>query len=923
MKNTTGQIETTDSDGDRPSQQLAWDFTTDQLAPDVSGGTSDFMPGSLEWISALQPTDSDAVKLDQLDVAELSSQAAERLWARVAAWVESDQVAYYIDDSPVSSDPAYDARVRCLTRLESAFPTLDTPQSPTHRVGGTFSNDFVSVRHPSQMMSLDDVFSVEELRGWYDGVRQTLGLDEHDKLPMSCEVKIDGLALNLIYRNGVLEQGLTRGDGVTGEDITTNVRTIGSIPSTLGGQANDIPEFVEIRGEVFMRWDDFKSLNQANEDAGKAAFANPRNAAAGSLRQKDPRITAARHLSFYAHGLGQLRWGSASSHRGHDQIEDQSEAYELYAKWGVPISPHNRTVTKFEEVLEMIDYYSEHRDQIEHALDGIVLKVDDLKLQKRLGATSRAPRWAIAYKYPPEEVNTKLLDITVQVGRTGRVTPVAVLQPVYVAGSTVAAATLHNPSEVKHKNVLIGDTVVVRKAGDVIPEIVGPVLELRKGHEERLREFVMPKYCPSCGTRLAPAKDGDKDIRCPNIESCPAQFTERVMNLASRKAFDIEHLGEQSAIALTNPEDNRPESVATYAPDLRDIEVEPGQEPKPYTPAPGLKLPAKQRPVLTSEADLFSLKATDLRDVEVWRESAIIEVSEVTDAHGKKRKVRRRVGGSGLWHRVPAFWTSPTLAKKIKAVDQQAKNTDDLESTGGNPIDDKSGNIRSQFHTQWPGYDVPDDAVVVETRPGNGKVAHDRPVYVRPSEYTRSMLEEIDKAKQADLWRVLVALSIRRLGPPTARLIAGHFGSLDAIGEASEEELAQINGIGQEIAESVVGWFSAAREPEDWRGRILQAWKAAGVGQKVEENTLPQTLEGKTVVVTGSLEQFSRESAQEAIVTRGGKAAGSVSKKTDYVVIGANAGSKAAKAEALGVPMLDEGQFQTLLETGEPGESQH
>jgi DNA ligase (NAD+) len=276
-----------------------------------------------------------------------------------------------------------------------------------------------------------------------------------------------------------------------------------------------------------------------------------------------------------------------------------------------------------------------------------------------------------------------------------------------------------------------------------------------------------------------------------------------------------------------------------------------------------------------------------------------------------------------LWHRVPAFWTSPTLAKKIKAVDQQAKNTDDLESTGGNPIDDKSGNIRSQFHTQWPGYDVPDDAVVVETRPGNGKVAHDRPVYVRPSEYTRSMLEEIDKAKQADLWRVLVALSIRRLGPPTARLIAGHFGSLDAIGEASEEELAQINGIGQEIAESVVGWFSAAREPEDWRGRILQAWKAAGVGQKVEENTLPQTLEGKTVVVTGSLEQFSRESAQEAIVTRGGKAAGSVSKKTDYVVIGANAGSKAAKAEALGVPMLDEGQFQTLLETGEPGESQH
>lgn len=910
------------------NEQLAWDLTSDDVLPAADTGRRDLVPGSLEWISALQPTDADAINLDELDVTELTNQAAARLWARVASWVENDQVAYYIDDSPVSSDSAYDARVRCLTRLESAFPALDTPQSPTHRVGGTFSNDFASVRHPSQMMSLDDVFSIEELRGWYDGVRQSLGLAQGDVLPMSCEVKIDGLALNLLYRNGVLEQGLTRGDGVTGEDITTNVRTIGSIPATLAGEASDIPEFVEIRGEVFMRWDDFRALNQANEDEGNAAFANPRNAAAGSLRQKDPRITASRHLSFYAHGLGQLRWGSDSVHRGHDEVNDQSEAYELYRKWGVPISPYNREVTTFDQVLEMIDYYGEHRDQIEHALDGIVLKVDDLRLQRRLGATSRAPRWAIAYKYPPEEVNTKLLDIAVQVGRTGRVTPVAVLQPVYVAGSTVAAATLHNPSEVKHKNVLIGDTVVVRKAGDVIPEIVGPVLELRKGHEEQLREFAMPEYCPSCGTKLAPAKEGDKDIRCPNIESCPAQFTQRIMNLAGRKAFDIEHLGEQSAIALTNPEDNRPDSVATYAPDLRDIEVAPGQEPEPYTPAPGLTLPAKQLPVLTSEADLFSLSADDLRDVEVWRESAIIEVSEATDAKGKQRKIRRRVGGSGLWHRVPAFWTAPTSAKRLKSKNS-AGNADDSESvqTAQTPMDNSAAlgdepstavlNDRNSSH--WPGYDVPADAVVVGTRSGGVRNSEGRPVYVRPGENTRKMLEEIGKAKQADLWRVLVALSIRRLGPPTARLIAGRFGSLDAISKAGVEELAQINGIGTEIAESVVGWFAAAREPGDWRGKILDAWKAAGVGQSVEENTLPQTLSGRTVVVTGSLEDYSREGAQEAIVERGGKAAGSVSRKTDYVVIGANAGSKASKAEALGIPMLDETQFKQLLVTGEPG----
>ena len=903
------------------SEQLAWDFdgltgastnaddSKDERngEPDIAivanEGIARFPSGSEQWVAVLQATDEDALRLNRLDVSGMEADTAARLWAKVAAWVESDQIAYYIDDAPVSSDAAYDARLRCLQRLESTFPALDNPQSPTRRVGGTFSKDFVSVRHPSRMMSLDDVFSIEELHDWYDGVLRGLDWPEGKPLPMSCEVKIDGLALNLIYRHGVLEQGLTRGEGVTGEDVTLNVRTIGTIPANLAGPAEDIPDFVEIRGEVFMRWDDFRRLNDEQEDAGREPFANPRNAAAGSVRQKDPRITATRRLSFYAHGIGRLEWGAG--HAGHDEINDQSEAYALYTKWGVPVSPHNRTVTSFNEVLDMIDYYGEHRGDIEHALDGIVVKVDDLALQRSLGATSRAPRWAIAYKYPPEEVNTELLDITVQVGRTGRVTPVAVLKPVHVAGSTVARTTLHNPFEVKRKGILIGDTVVVRKAGDVIPELVGPVLERRKGRESELREFVMPEHCPSCGAKLAPAKEGDKDIRCPNVESCPAQLTERVISLGMRKAFDIKHLGDQSAIALTNPEENRPDSVATFAPNITEILVAPGEEPEEYEPVEGIELPPVQTPVLSSEAGIFDLTAADLKDVRVWREAPIIEVREVMGNNGRKRKVRKRIGGSGLWHQVPAFWTTAAPAPKMRR-----KSGDDAGVVGGSALAER-----------YPGFNVPADAVVVreETKTSRSGETTVTPIIIKPAENTRKMLEEIDKAKQADLWRVLVALSIRRLGPPTARLIASAMGSLDAISKASVDDLTQIDGVGPEIAESVVHWFAAAREPGDWRGQTLTAWRAAGVGVgEAAKSSLPQTLAGKTVVVTGSLEGFSRDSAKEAIVERGGKAAGSVSKKTDYVVVGANAGSKAAKAEELGIPMLDEAQFELLL-AGEYG----
>ena len=836
-------------------------------------------PGTDRWIASLQPDDADAMRLGELDLDSLGAQQAQRLWSRLAAWVESDQVAYYIDDAPVSSDAAYDARMRCLQELESRFPSLDTPQSPTHRVGGTFSNDFASVRHPSRMLSLDDVFSVAELRQWYDGLRNELDWPQDKALPMTSEVKIDGLALNLLYRNGVLEQGLTRGDGVTGEDITLNVRTIPSIPQNLSGPARDIPEFVEVRGEVFMRFDDFNALNEQQEREGKAPFANPRNAAAGSLRQKDPRITASRRLSFYAHGLGSLRWGPAHPKGTHDEVIDQSQAYDLYKQWGIPVSPHNRVVTSFDQILDMIDYYGQHRNDIEHALDGIVVKLQDRDLQRRLGATSRAPRWAVAYKYPPEEVNTRLLDITVQVGRTGRITPVAVLTPVTVAGSTVSRTTLHNASEVKRKGILIGDTVVVRKAGDVIPELVGPVVEARKGREKDLRPFVMPETCPSCGARLAPAKEGDVDIRCPNVESCPAQLTERIIHMASRKALDIEHLGEQSAIALTNPDENRPDSVEVYAPGLREVLVDQGGQAAPYQPDPDLKLPPRQDPVLTSEAGLFDLKVEDLRQVYVWREVPLMEQVEVEGRQGRAT-TKRRTGGSGLWYRVPAFYNLPKSAQAGQG--ERAMNSHETQ--------------------------------VQEAALGSADA--------QPSRNTLQMLEEIDKARHADLWRVLVALSIRHLGPTSARAIATRFPSLKAVEEASVEDLSELDGVGPEIAHSIHDWFQGARQPGDWRGRILDAWQAAGVGAHVERSTKPQTLKGMTVVVTGSLEDFSRDSAKEAIVERGGKASGSVSKKTTYVVVGANPGSKADKAESLGLPILDEAAFHRLLDTGEPNPAQ-
>ena len=754
---------------------------------------------------------------------------AHRRWAELAEAIEADQFAYYVKDEPVSSDADYDTRMRELQALEDSYPELRTPDSPTQRVGGTFSTEFAAVEHVERMLSLDNAFNADDIQAWADRVHKELGEDGARDLHYLCEVKIDGLAIALLYERGRLVRAATRGDGRTGEDVTLNVRTITTIPQTLGGDPATHPHLIEIRGEVFFPVADFEALNAQQVEAGKAPFANPSNAAAGSLRQKDPRVTASRPLRMYAHGVGALQWDEGE----HAQLDRQSQAYELFESWGVPVSSHNRVVTGIPAVLEMIDHYGTHRHDIEHELDGLVVKVDELTLQRRLGATSRAPRWAIAYKYPPEEVNTKLLDIRVNVGRTGRVTPYGVMEPVKVAGSTVEMATLHNASEVERKGVLIGDTVVLRKAGDVIPEIVGPVVALRDGSE---RPFEMPTACPSCGTPLAPAKEGDVDIRCPNQRSCPSQLRERLFHAAGRGAFDIEALGWEAAIALVDPESDRPTDPAVYRPG-GDVDG----------PVPGA-LPAPQRPVLATEAGLFDLTPEDLREVRVWRE------------------IKKKGVGTGLWEDRLYFWTKPTATKPSV-----------------------------------------------------------------PHANTTRLFAELEKAKGQPLWRVLVALSIRHVGPTAARALAQHFGSLDAIEEAATRgpaespegavlppaELAAVEGVGPTIAVAVRDWFGDPDDPDNWRREIVDRWRAAGVRTADErDESVARTLEGLTVVVTGSLEGFTRDGAKEAILARGGKASGSVSKKTDFVVVGENAGTKETKARELGRPILDEAGFVALLEGG-------
>ena len=665
-------------------------------------------------------------------------QDLQREWDQLAGEVRHHRDLYY-NGQPVISDGEFDELFRRLQALEEQHPELAVPDSPTKQVGAPVGDGlFADVTHPERMMSLDNVFSEAEMREWLD---KTPG-------PYLTELKIDGLSIDLVYENGELTRAATRGDGVTGEDITANARVIEDIPHTLKG---DVPAFLEVRGEVFIRPEDFPELNELRQKEGGKPFANPRNTAAGGLRQKNPEDVKKRKLRMICHGIG--------AREGFNP-QTQHEAYLKLAEWGLPVSEYTRQAETADDVIKAVKYWGEHRNDAIHEMDGLVVKVDSVAEQRALGATSRAPRWAIAYKYPPQEVTTKLLDIEVSVGRTGRATPFAVLEPVLVSGSTVSMATLHNQHEVKRKGVLIGDTVVVRKAGEIIPEVLGPVADLRDGTE---REFIYPENCPSCGTKLAPAKEGDADWRCPNTRSCPAQLATRLEYIASRGVFDIEALGEKGAQDLI---------------------------------ASG---------VLEDEAKLFDLTEEDLK-----KSSAYTRKDGAVNAAGKK------------------------------------------------------------------------------------------------------LLANLETARHADLWRVITALSIRHVGPTAARALATRYHSLQALMDAPVEDLAETDGVGDVIAASFKEWFTV-----DWHQAIVDAWAAAGVTMESdEEDRAPQTLEGLTIVATGTLEGFTRDEIKEAIVSRGGKAAGSVSKKTDYVVVGENAGSKAAKAEELGRPILNEAQFVQLLEGG-------
>ena len=687
----------------------------------------------------------DEVELDGVLAAPAPPDARAR-HAELSVDLDDALYRYHVLDRPTLSDAEYDALMRDLVALEESYPGLRTPDSPSQRVGAAISTDFAPVEHLERMMSLDNAFSSDDLAAWAQRVEREVG----EGAGYLCELKVDGLAIALVYENGRLVRAATRGDGRTGEDVMPNIRTLDDVPDKLSGDG--VPELLEVRGEVFFPVAKFAELNASLVEAGKAPFANPRNAAAGSLRQKDPRVTATRPLRMTVHGIGAVRGV---------RYEAQSEVYGLLAGWGLPAPTTAKVVPDLDAVAAFIAYYGEHRHSVEHEIDGVVVKVDQTVLQRRLGSTSRAPRWAVAFKYPPEEVNTKLLAIEVNVGRTGRVTPFGVMAPVKVAGSTVERATLHNGSEVKRKGVLIGDTVVLRKAGDVIPEIVGPVAELRDGTE---REFVMPTHCPACGTELKPEKEADVDLRCPNTRFCPAQLRERIFHVAGRGAFDIEVLGDKAGAAL----------------------LEAG--------------------LIADEGDVFGLSADAL------------------------------------------------------------------------------------------------SAVAFFSRKADGAL----------SANAAKLLANLEAVKSRPLWRVIVALSIRHVGPTAAQALARQFRSIPAIAAASEEELAAADEVGPTIAAAVREWFA-----EDWHRELIAKWAAAGV-RMAEEVTEQgeRPLEGITVVVTGSLEEFSRDQATEAVQNRGGKVSGSVSKKTGFVVVGDSPGSKYDKALTLKVPVLDEAGFRVLLTDG-------
>ena len=661
--------------------------------------------------------------------------------AELSEAIRDHQFRYYVLDKPTITDAEFDSLLKELTDLEAKYPELREADSPTQMVGGGFSTHFAQFDHREKMMSLDNVFDIEELNAWFDRTEKTASVTQ-----WLCELKVDGLAINLLYENGTLTRALTRGNGVTGEDVTLNVKTIKNLPHKLSGAR--LPSVIEVRGEVFFPLAAFAELNATLEESGKPLFANPRNAAAGSLRQKDPRVSAERPLSVVVHGVGALEGATFTS---------QSDAYETLKKWGLPVSERYRVLTKRSDVMEFISNFGTHRHDLEHEIDGVVVKVNLFEQQQELGFTSRAPKWAIAYKYPPEEVVTRLLDIRVSVGRTGRVTPFAFMEPVKVAGSTVTNATLHNAQEVARKGILIGDWVVIRKSGDVIPEVLGPVIERRAGKE---KPFVMPTHCPECGSELRAMSEGDIDIRCPNTQKCPAQLRERIFYIGSRAALDIDVLGYEAAQALLVDQ------------------------------------------IISDESELFTLDEEKLS--------------------------------------------------------------------------------RSAFFRKKDG---------------------------TPAANVGKLLAALDEAKSRPLWRVLVALSIRHVGPTAAQALANAFGSMDEIENATSMQLAEVEGVGSTIAESIIEWFE-----QEWHRAIVEKWRKAGVAMVNQKAAaLPQTLAGLTIVVTGSLESFTRDEIAEVIAAHGGKASSSVSRKTSYVLAGIDPGSKLAKAQELGVPIIDEVAFKRLL----------
>ncbi|ALL78622.1 DNA ligase [Pseudonocardia sp. EC080610-09] len=795
-----------------------------------------------------------------LSVSSQTDEQARERHAQLAAEVADHQFRYYVLDAPVVSDGQFDELWHELLGLEDAHPGLATPQSPTQKVGGTFSTEFTAHDHLERMLSLDNAFSADDLRTWQERVTREVG----ENLHYLCELKIDGLAVNLLYEGGTLTRALTRGDGRTGEDITLNMRTLGEVPVTLTGTDEfPVPALVEVRGEVYFRLEDFDRLNASLVEAGKEPFANPRNTAAGSLRQKDPRVTASRNLRLICHGIGR---------RDGFTPVTQSQAYDALVAWGLPISPRTRVLRGIEKVVEFVEHWGEHRHDVEHEIDGVVVKVDEVALQRRLGATSRFPRWAIAYKYPPEQATTRLLDIRVNVGRTGRVTPFAVMEPVKVAGSTVEMATLHNADEVRRKGVLIGDRVVIRKAGDVIPEVLGPVTDVRDGSE---RAFVMPTHCPECGTALVQQKAGDVDRRCPNARSCPAQLRERLFHVAGRGSFDIEGLGYEAAVALLTSG------------------------------------------VLTDEGDVFSLTEDELLRTDLFRnqkgELTVNGRKLLTNLEAAKdRPLWRVLVGLSIRHVGPT--AAQALAREfgsMEALEQAAARAkEDTEAAGVEIVSDGSAGEEA------PAVPVTGDAAVDEAPTGDAP-ADEVPAGDAPA-------DEAPAAAGGD-------------GPSAAGAAAEAEGDAEAaVADAEKQEraavrarakavaealapIAGVDGVGPTIAAAVRDWFSV-----DWHREVVEKWRASGVRMEDEvDDSVPRFLEGLSIVITGSMDTWSRDEAKEAIMARGGRAAGSVSKKTAFLVAGEAPGSKFDKATELGVPVLDEAGFRILLDRGPDAAREH